>query len=317
MQTRPVSPRRPPAPFPERGAAGPPPGGSISDAAAGRTAPGELPRGVRDGVLPGQRPIPAAQETEGGGSPLPPPPISAGPAKRFAPRNWRVRTRLVVLVIVPLVATIFGAAARIVQQVGSVQTYDHAKTMAAAASPLNNLIDGLQDERDISIEMMAFRAQQNADSPALTNLSNLTNLATSMATQRKVTDRATAAMLPVLNKIDGSYPADTLAAIANAKANMTGVEALHTAVDGPNSNPLSVFDPRPLPETSIPGWPPLWNGNRAAPVYVVPGTNRALFGAWKSKYHQSVLVVTLSCTALLYAGFPEYGTDRPNDADGP
>jgi len=237
VQTRPVSPRRPPAPFPERGSGGPPPGGSISDAAAGRTAPGELPRGVRDGVLPGQRPVPtAAPEDQGGGSHLPPPPVSPGPAKRFAPRNWRVRTRLVVLVIVPLVATIFGAAARIVQQVGNVQTYDHAKTMAAAASPLNDLIDTLQDERDVSIEMMAFRGQQSTDS------NSLTNLTTSMATQRKITDRATAAMLPVLNKIDGSYPADTLAAIADAKANMTGVEALHTAVDGPNSNPLSVFD---------------------------------------------------------------------------
>ena len=63
--------------------------------------------------------------------PPPPPPAADRPANRFAPRNWRVRTRLVVLVIVPLVATIFGAAARIVQQVGNVQTYDHATTMAA------------------------------------------------------------------------------------------------------------------------------------------------------------------------------------------
>ncbi|ACU76685.1 putative sensor with HAMP domain [Catenulispora acidiphila DSM 44928] len=215
---------------------GPPPGGSISDAAAGRTAPGELPRGVRDGVLPGQRPVPTPQESEGGGSHLPPPPPPTGQANRFAPRNWRVRTRLVVLVIVPLVATIFGAAARIVQQVGNVKTYDHATTMAAAASPLSTLIDALQDERDISIEMMAFRVQQNTDN------STLTNLTTSMATQRKITDRATAEMLPVLNKIDGSYPADTLSAIANAKANMTGIEALHTAVDGAFSYPVSVFD---------------------------------------------------------------------------
>ena len=168
---------------------------------------------------------------------MPPPPPPTASANRFAPRNWRVRTRLVVLVIVPLVATIFGAAARIVQQVGNVQTYDHAKTMAAAASPLSDLIDALQDERDISIEMMAFRAPTgNADSATLTNLT------TSMATQRKATDRATAVMQPVLNKIDGSYPADTLAAIADAKANMTGVPALHQAVDGAYSNPLSVFD---------------------------------------------------------------------------
>ena len=213
---------------------GPPPGGSISDAAAGRTAPGELPRGVRDGVLPGQRPVPTPQESEGGGGHQPPPPVPTGPANRFAPRNWRVRTRLVVLVIVPLVATIFGAAARIVQQVGNVQTYDHAKTMAAAASPLSDLIDALQDERDVSIEMMAFRTPG-------ANPDTLTNLTTSMATKRKVTDRASDAMTPVLNKIDGSYPADTLAAIADAKANMTGVEALHTAVDGSYSNPLSVF----------------------------------------------------------------------------
>jgi signal transduction histidine kinase len=187
-------------------------------------------------VLPGQRPLPTSQETEGSGGHLPPPPPPTASANRFAPRNWRVRTRLVVLVIVPLVATIFGAAARIVQQVGNVQTYDHARTMSAAASPLSDLIDNLQDERDISIEMMDFRAQPNTDN------STLTNLTTSMAKQRKATDHATAVMQPVLNKIDGSYPADTLSAIADAKANMTGVPALHQAVDGAYSNPLSVFD---------------------------------------------------------------------------
>ena len=46
-------------------------------------------------------------------------------------------------------------------------------------------------------------------------------------------------------------------------------------------------------------WLLLLNGNRAAPVYVVPGTNRALFGAQKSKYHQSTEVDTLSEIALL------------------
>ncbi|MBS2552136.1 nitrate- and nitrite sensing domain-containing protein [Catenulispora sp. NL8] len=143
-------------------------------------------------------------------------------------------------------ATITGAAARIGQQVDNVRTYDHAKTLAAAASPLSDLIDALQDERDISIEMMAFRARNSDDS-------TLTNLTTSMAAQRKVTDRVTATMLPALDKIDGSYPADTRAAIANAKANMTGVEALHTAVDGSYSNPLSVFDQYNKVLTSLDG----------------------------------------------------------------
>jgi signal transduction histidine kinase len=216
---------------------GPPPGGSISDAAAGRTAPGELPRGPRDGVLPGQRPIPGPHDTESsGGHQPPPPPPPAGPANRFAPRNWRVRTRLVVLVIVPLVATIFVAAARIVQQVGNVRTYDHATTMASAADPLSTLIDALQDERDVSVEKMAFASQPVVDKQTVSNFTS------SMAVKRKVTDRASAAMDPVLAKIDGSYPADTLAAIADAQANMTGIDALHSAVDGPNSNPLSVFD---------------------------------------------------------------------------
>ncbi|MFD0631100.1 hypothetical protein ACFQ9X_05075 [Catenulispora yoronensis] len=107
MQTRPVTPRRPPAPFPERGVDGPPSGGSISDAAAGRP----VPRGPRDSVLPGQRPIPAADPAGDAGGQAPPPPPPSGQANRFSPKNWRVRTRLVVLVIVPLVATIVGAAA--------------------------------------------------------------------------------------------------------------------------------------------------------------------------------------------------------------
>ncbi|NUR25272.1 MAG: hypothetical protein HOV83_05390, partial [Catenulispora sp.] len=120
-----MTPRRPPAPFPERGVDGPPPGGSISDAAAGRP----LPRGPRDSVLPGQRPIPAVDPAAESAGQVPPPPAPpAGQANRFSPKNWRVRTRLLGLVLVPLVATIVGAAARIVQQVGNVQTDDHART---------------------------------------------------------------------------------------------------------------------------------------------------------------------------------------------
>src|SRR3954447_1270296 len=148
-----------------------PPGGSISDAAAGRPAP----RGPRDSVLPGQRPLPSSEgpRTESGGqTPPPPPPPPSGPANRFAPRNWRVRTRLVVLVIVPLAATIVGATARIAQQADNVRTYDHAKTMAAAQQPLSNLIDALHNERDVSIETMAFRDKQPVDNATLTNLTH-------------------------------------------------------------------------------------------------------------------------------------------------
>ncbi|OLE23383.1 MAG: hypothetical protein AUG49_16140 [Catenulispora sp. 13_1_20CM_3_70_7] len=230
-----MTPRRPPAPFPERGADGTPPGGSISDAAAGRPAP----RGPRDSVLPGQRPLPTSEDprTESGGRiPPPPPPPPSGPANRFAPRNWRVRTRLVVLVIVPLVATIVGATARIVQQVGNVQTYDHAKTMAAAEHPLSNLIDALHNERDTSIETMAFRDKRPVDNATLSNLTH------GKEDLLHATDRAQAAMAPVLAKIDGSYPKDTLAAIADARANMTGLEALRGTANGATSDPLSVFD---------------------------------------------------------------------------
>src|SRR5262249_20827167 len=92
------------------------------------------------------------------------------------------------------------------------------------------------DERDISIEMMAFRGQRVQDNATLTNLNR------GMADARKVTDKTRNNILPVLNKIDGSYPKDTLAAIADAKANMTGLPAQRGAVDGPNSDPLSVFD---------------------------------------------------------------------------
>ncbi|WP_344666831.1 nitrate- and nitrite sensing domain-containing protein [Catenulispora yoronensis] len=227
-----MTPRRPPAPFPERGVDGPPSGGSISDAAAGRP----VPRGPRDSVLPGQRPIPAADPAGDAGGQAPPPPPPSGQANRFSPKNWRVRTRLVVLVIVPLVATIVGAAARIAQQVGNVQTYDHAKTMAAAEGPLSNLIDALHNERDNSVEMMAFRDQKTPDQATLSNLN------TGVEQLRKTTDKARATILPVLNKIDGSYPKDTLAAIADAKANMSTESSLIQAVNRPFSNPMDVFN---------------------------------------------------------------------------
>ncbi|NUP47603.1 MAG: sensor histidine kinase, partial [Catenulispora sp.] len=176
-----------------------------------------------------------APDPAGGGSQVPPPPPPAGPANRLSPKNWRVRTRLVVLVIVPLVATIVGAAARIVQQVGNVQTYDHARTMAAAEAPLSNLIDALHNERDVSAEMMAFRAMSDPDQATLFNLNR------SVGDYRKATDKARADLVPVLGKIDGSYPKDTLAAIADAKANMASESALIQAVDT-HADAVGAFD---------------------------------------------------------------------------
>ena len=237
MQTRPVTPRRTPAPYPERGVTGTP-----------DTDRSSLPR-ERPSVLPGQKPIGAAIDRvtgpdRGAGSTAPPRQEPGGSRNRLSPRNWRVRSRLTVLVLVPLLATVTLAATRIAQQVDTVRVYDHAHFLVLAAEPLNQLIDSLELERDLTVQFVAERGftAQNETSPYAATDKRLLLVNGQVQQQQTLTGHLADALAPSLINIDGSYPIAIRNAIADAQSEYGTVPSLRAASRLNSSLPEGMFN---------------------------------------------------------------------------
>lgn len=96
---------------------------------------------------------------EGGDRTLPPPAAAdsgasssgaQGPGSRFRLRNWRVRQRLLALILVPTVVAVAFGALRISTSAGRAQDYDHVERLAELGSKITALVQELSTERDLT-----------------------------------------------------------------------------------------------------------------------------------------------------------------------
>ncbi|WP_094220555.1 sensor histidine kinase [Streptomyces diastatochromogenes] len=114
--------------------------------------PGPAPSGdggERPGRL-GASSSPGAAKT---GNPTPavkPPKGPTGPGSRMALRNWRISTRLVSLLALPVVAATSLGALRIDQNITDIQQLDNMKLLTEMTKQATELAQALQDERDLS-----------------------------------------------------------------------------------------------------------------------------------------------------------------------
>ncbi|WP_425507720.1 sensor histidine kinase, partial [Streptomyces olivoverticillatus] len=74
----------------------------------------------------------------------------SGPGSRIALRNWRISTRLVSLLALPVVAATTLGALRIDSSLQNVDQLDHMKLLTDMTSKATQLADALQEERDSS-----------------------------------------------------------------------------------------------------------------------------------------------------------------------
>lgn len=154
MQTRPVTPRR------EAAQAG--------------------PRADRPGASERRRPTQPAE------------PASAPPGQEpgfFSLRSWRVRNRLTLLALLPLIAAVGLATARINTLYQERQHFQHAKVQATTAIEVENLLLVLQEERQAASVCLAVvspcntaAAAGNAQALALVNSYNAAVQATFQVT---------------------------------------------------------------------------------------------------------------------------------------
>ncbi|MFJ4979629.1 nitrate- and nitrite sensing domain-containing protein [Streptomyces coeruleorubidus] len=107
----------------------------------------------------GERPgRPGASAPTGPASPAPalkPPSGPSGPGPRIALRNWRISTRLVSLLALPVVAATSLGALRINQSMDDIQQLDNMKLLTDMTKQATELSAALQEERDQSAGPLA------------------------------------------------------------------------------------------------------------------------------------------------------------------
>ncbi|MYW65276.1 HAMP domain-containing protein [Streptomyces sp. SID8379] len=117
------------------------------------------------------------------------PKVPTGPGSRVALRNWRISTRLVSLLALPVVAATSLGALRIAESLNDIDQLDNMKLLTEMTKQATDLASALQTERDQSAGPLA-----NDPKAAETNYD--------VKQARKETDRARTAFL------DGTYAVD-------------------------------------------------------------------------------------------------------------
>ncbi|MFF9048707.1 nitrate- and nitrite sensing domain-containing protein [Streptomyces parvulus] len=87
---------------------------------------------------------------------------SSGPGPRIALRNWRISTRLVSLLALPVVAATSLGAMRISQSMDDIQQLDNMKLLTEMTKQATELAAALQEERDQSAGPLAHGSTSSA-----------------------------------------------------------------------------------------------------------------------------------------------------------
>ncbi|MFG2967713.1 nitrate- and nitrite sensing domain-containing protein [Streptomyces sp. NPDC048288] len=90
-----------------------------------------------------------------------PPKASSNPGSRIALRNWRISTRLVSLLALPVVAATTLGAVRINTSLDDIQQLDNMKLLTDMTTQATELAQELQNERDKSAGLLAHGASTN------------------------------------------------------------------------------------------------------------------------------------------------------------
>ena len=181
--------------------------------AEGRTAP--------DGAAPGT-PAP------GNGTPAVLS-VPGGPARRgarYAPRNWRVRSRLLVLVALPTAAAVILGGVSVVSSVRSAVAYQRVEQFSRLGGGITNLIQALQAEREDTISYITMgpgSGGRGAPGPAAGPERAV------LAHDQRTTDQLAARVRSRAATIGAGYPAVAQHEARGAISAIDGLPALRSA----------------------------------------------------------------------------------------
>ena len=178
-------------------------------------APGHEESDARDG----QSGIPPQVEAQNPG----------GTGSRFALKNWRVRSRLLLLIIIPTLTAVALAGVHIYSSAQSALAYQRLETQAKLGQQVIFLTRDLEYERDQTVFYIAMgtaggRAAALSNDPKMQSGAALQQAVVDRAFS--TTDQAAGQFRSLAGQIGGSYSAQTQEALATARTALSGLQDL-------------------------------------------------------------------------------------------
>ena len=183
-----------------------------------------------------QTPVAGDRNGQADGSPQVGGPAPApGRASRRALKNWRVRSRLLLLIAIPtLIAVVLGGIG-IASSLRSAQSYQRVESLANLGQQIIVLTQALEEERDQTAFYIALGANggRAAGVSAIPSVRSQAALELSVITRSKnATDLALATVSDLSGQIGDSYSAQTQQAAATARAALGELPYLRTVSIG-------------------------------------------------------------------------------------
>ena len=147
---------------------------------------------------------------------------AASQPSRHGLKNWRVRSRLLLLIAIPTLTAVALGGLRVSSSIQSASTYQRVQQLADLNSDITTLVQRLQDERD---QTAYFIAQGNAS--AGSRAAGLQVL----YTQRHDTERAAAVVTQRLEQIGGSFSPQARQEAVEALADLENLPDVRLAAD--------------------------------------------------------------------------------------
>ena len=170
------------------------------------------------------RPDGAGQADTGNSDGQPPVP-EAHPASRRALKNWRVRSRLLLLITIPTLTAVALGGIRIASSVQSALAYQRVLQLTTLSSDITVLAQRLEDERDQTVYYIALGHAGGRAAPGAPD----SVASTVVQGQQKQTDQAASVVKDQLAEIGDSFPAQTQQEATTALSELGFLGALRPA----------------------------------------------------------------------------------------
>jgi signal transduction histidine kinase len=214
------------------------PGAANRESAAARPEAAD-PATARDNSLPDVfGPSPSGHQRDGASS-------AARTSSRRALKNWRVRSRLFLLVIIPTITAVVLGGIRISSSVQSALVYERVVQLANLSGKITSLVQDLQREREDTVEFIVLGGTTGPNgtnppnggrgSPASQSQPELQLLHQDYAASDSQADQVKS----LVSSINGSYPA---LAQQDAQAALTAIGALSDLRSAATTTQLPALD---------------------------------------------------------------------------
>ncbi len=145
------------------------------------------------------------------------------PSSRFRLRNWRVRWRMLALVIIPTVTAIVLGGFRVGAARDTAGNFAQVSQLAALSGDVTALANAIEDERDLTAGYIAARQAGGTAAAA--------GIFRQLSAQYAVTTSRLAAMQAAATQIGPAYPAVARTDLAFAQSRVAALPSLRGLVD--------------------------------------------------------------------------------------